>query len=217
MWNINSGKCNKTVLDSVQGVIASLAISSDGRLLAYANETGIVQCLDLENPTSAPLRLPAFKSPVISIIFSNDGNSIAMGCQDGSIHVASKKDLSGKPISIIGRHQSGVTGLAFSEADHDIASSSFDWSVKIARFPVSEGKPISIDNHELWVYDILYSPDNKKIISCSADKTIRVFSTQNEDMAERLKKSLKRNMTAAEWKKMVGEDIPYQKTSEDLP
>jgi WD40 repeat protein len=110
-----------------------------------------------------------------------------------------------------------VTGISFSETDREIASSSFDNSIKIAAFPVSEGKPISIDSHELWVYDILYTPDNKHLISCSADKTIRIFSTQNQDMAQKLKNNLKRNLTVAEWKKMVGEDIPYQKTRTDLP
>lgn len=217
MWELNNGVCKKTVLDSAQGVITSLDISPDGRMLAFSNETGIVKCLGLGKSGTGPVILPASKSPVISIVFSNNGKSIAMGCQDGTILVASTSDLTGNPIPIIGRHLSGVTGISFSETDHEIASSSFDNSIKIAAFPVSEGKPISIDSHELWVYDILYTPDNKHLISCSADKTIRIFSTQNQDMAQKLKNNLKRNLTVAEWKKMVGEDIPYQKTRTDLP
>jgi WD40 repeat protein len=74
-----------------------------------------------------------------------------------------------------------------------------------------------MENHELWVYDILFTPDNKHLISSSADKTIRIVSTENSMMADNLKKRLTRNMTIEEWKKMVGSDIPYRKTRDDLP
>jgi WD40 repeat protein len=78
MWELNNGTCKKTVLDSAQGVITSLDISPDGKMLAFSNESGIVKCLGLGKPSTGPVRLPASKSPVISIVFSNNGKSIAM-------------------------------------------------------------------------------------------------------------------------------------------
>ena len=80
-----------------------------------------------------------------------------------------------------------------------------------------EGKPVSIEKHDLWVYDLVYTPDSKHLISCSADKTIRIFSTECSGMAEKLAKQLRRNFTPEEWNKYIGADIPYKKTRPDLP
>lgn len=216
-WDITAGAPARTLIDSLPCVISALAVSNDGRYLAYGTTAGNLFIRDLQDQAAAPARLPAFKSSVISIRFSNNGNYIAAGCQDGSIQIINRNDLAGQPIAIIGRHLSGVTSLSFGQADRELASASFDWSVKIAGFPASEAKPISIESHELWVYQILYTPDYRHLISCSADKTVRMFSTYNSEMAAQLRKKLGRNLTPAEWKKMVGEDIPYQKTREDLP
>ena len=80
-----------------------------------------------------------------------------------------------------------------------------------------EGKPISIEKHDLWVYDVAYAPDGRHLISCSADKTVRIFSTECSAMAEKLSKEVKRNLSADEWNKYVGADIPYKKIRPDLP
>jgi WD40 repeat protein len=125
--------------------------------------------------------------------------------------------MGGKLQTIPGRHVSGVTGIVFNPKDNELATSGFDWLVKISVFPLTEEKPETIESHDLWIYGIRFMPDNKHLVSFSADKTISVVSTQNDDMAQKLKQTLKRNMTREEWKRMVGDDIPYQKTFENLP
>ena len=217
LWKHSNGIFTKQLLDSTAGAIHCLAFSPDGKYIAYGTESGKVNFAGIDKAsTSAPASY-VFSSPVLSLDFSHNGKWLAAGCSNGSIQICQPWAPESKIQEIIGRHISGVTGLAFNAADDEIASSGFDWSIKIAGFPSMEVKPISIEKHDQWVYDILYTPDNAHIISCGADKTIRVFSTENMEMAKRLKKSISRNMTVEEWKKMVGEDIPYQKTRNDLP
>jgi len=164
-----------------------------------------------------PAALLASGNAVLSMAFSKDETSLAAGMSNGTILIWNRKDINAKPREILGRHVSGITALAFSQDCSQLASASYDHTLKLAGFPNVEANPISIENHESWVYDILFTPDNKHLISCSADKTIRVNSTENAMMAEALKKKLTRNMTLEEWKKMVGSDIPYKNTRSDLP
>ncbi|MCX6278040.1 MAG: hypothetical protein NT004_08075 [Bacteroidetes bacterium] len=217
LWRYNNGTFTKQLLDSNAVTIHCLAFSPDGKNIAYGTISGIVKIIGINGYISSPAIRFTFNSPVLSLAYANNGKALAAGCSDGSIQICNPAMPGSAPHEIIGRHVSGVTGLTFKAMDDELASCSFDWSIKIAGFPSLEVKPISIDKNDLWVYDIIYTPDNKHIISSSADKTIRIFSTENGDMAEKLKMTLKRNMTIEEWHKLVGEDIPYQKTRSDLP
>jgi WD40 repeat protein len=215
-WRYDKEPFETVVLDSVSGTIRCMAISPDGRKLLYEAGSGMIRIIDPDKTPVKPILFMAMQSPVTSMTFSHDGKSIAMGCQDGSVHILNSKDPGHNPEALIGRHASAVTGVSFSPNDRLLASAGYDWSVKLSDFPIPDEKPISV-GHDHWVYGAVFSADSKQILSFSADKTIKVFSTQNSLMADVLKKSLKRNMTPTEWDKMVGKDVPYQKSVETLP
>jgi len=217
LWNYGNDQFTKTLMDSVAGKISCVSFSPDGRWLAYGTGNGAVKIISMNLPTVSPVILQSSGNTVLSVAFNKDGKSLAVGLSNGTIKVWNLAEPTAKPQEILGRHASGVTALTFSQDGGELASASYDCTMKQAGFPSQEAKPISIENHDLWVYDILFTPDDKQLISCSADKTIRIVSTENASMAENLKKTLKRNMTTEEWKKMVGGDIPYKKTRSDLP
>jgi WD40 repeat protein len=217
LWNFDNDQFTKTVLDSVAGKVSCVSFDPGGAWLAYGTGGGAVKSVSVGNQAPFPVSLPNSGHAVLSLAVSKDGNSLAAGLSNGTIMIWTRTDPVTRPQEILGRHASGVTALAFSQDGREMASSSYDRTLKLAGFPVLEGNPISIEDHDLWVYDILFTPDEKYLISCSADKTIRIVSTENSMMAGNLKKRLARNMTIEEWKKMVGSDIPYRKTRDDLP
>ena len=216
-WNYAKDQFSKKVLDSVAGKINCVSYNADGTILAYGTGNGALKTISLNGHPDTPVTLQNFKNSILSIAFSKNGKWLAAGLSNGTIVVWNMTDLNARPQEILGRHASGVTALTFSQDCNELASSSYDRTLKLAGFPSMEAKPISIENHDLWVYDIVFTPDDKQLISCSADKTIRIFSTENAMMANKLGKELKRNLTTEEWKKMVGGDIPYKKTRPDLP
>ncbi|MGA2823817.1 MAG: WD40 repeat domain-containing protein, partial [Bacteroidales bacterium] len=217
LWNYENDLFKKTLIDSVAEKISCVSFSPDGTWLAYGTGGGAVKTIFMNGQHVSPIILLSSGNAVLSLAFNKDGKSLAAGLSNGTIKVWNITELDARPQEILGRHASGVTALTFSQDGSELASSSYDRTMKLAGFPSQEVKPISIENHDLWVYDILFTPDNSQLISCSADKTIRIVSTENDRMAEKLRKELKRNLTTEEWKKMVGGDIPYKKTRPDLP
>ncbi|MEI7500465.1 MAG: hypothetical protein WCK84_08430 [Bacteroidota bacterium] len=217
IWKYEKEQFSKTLLDSVIGKVNCVSFNHDGTRLAYGTSSGIVKTISINGKPALPFVLMNSGNAVLSITFSKDGKSLAAGLSNGTIKVWDINDQAARPQEILGRHASGVTALTFSQDGGELASSSYDRTMTLAGFPSLEAKPISIKNHDLWVYDILFTPDDKQLISCSADKTIRIVSTENARMAEKLKQELKRNMTKEEWQKIVGGDIPYKKTRSDLP
>ncbi|MBS4059698.1 MAG: hypothetical protein KG029_04815 [Bacteroidetes bacterium] len=217
-WHYEGDSFIKTLLDSISEPIRCVDVSSTGEQIVFAAARGDVKLLSFEGSSQQTKKLTNLRSPALAVKFDPNGSDIFFGCQDGSlqlIQIKSNEVVSQK--AIIGRHISGISGLGFSADGSMIISSGFDWSIKVSSNPISEEKTISINSHELWVYDVLFTLDGNHIIACSADKTIRIFSTQNQQMAEKLKPAVKRNMTLDEWSKMIGEDVPYQKTIDELP
>ena len=215
-WTYADGIFEKTLLDSVAENIRCMAVNPLGTNIVYGTEGGEVKSLQLRDQHAKPVSIAKPGSPVLSVAFNHTGLVLAIGAQNGSIQLYTGGLAGARAQTFLGRHASGITGLAFSPDDKELASSGFDWSVKLSGYPLTEERPVTIDSHELWAYGILFTPENKQLVSFSADKTLMVVSTQNADMAQKLKLTLKRNMTRDEWNKMVGEDVPYQKTLENL-
>ncbi len=217
LWDFSNDIFHKVLLDSLSGKIQALTFLPGGEFLAYGGSAGKLKIINFSIKSATPVTVFNSADPILSIACSESGNLLAAGFSSGSIRIWNTEHLTERPFVLIGRHTSGVTALTFSRNGNYLASSGYDKTVKIGSMQSREGKPISIEKNDLWVYDITYSSDDKHLISCSADKTIRIFSTECAAMAQELLKKVKRNLTAEEWNKFAGADIPYEKTRADLP
>lgn len=228
LWTFAGKEYNPQMLDSVKGRINEAAFSPDGKSVVYACNNGDLKLCTLNFNdqsggakgkvwASTPALIMKCPDALLSVAFSPDGNLLAAGDSKGSIGVWKTKNLTSKPELLIGKHSTGVTCLAFSPDNSELASGGYDGFVKFNGNDARGTKSVTAGKHELWVYSLLYTPDGKKLISCGADKAIRIFSTSCKQMAETLSKVPKRNLTADEWNKYAGADIPYQKTLPELP
>ncbi len=71
-----------------------------------------------------------------------------------------------------------------------------------------------LNDHTGWVYCTAVIDGGKKIISGSADKSLRINTINIESLLIRMRKNVSGNMTEKDWDKYVGTDIPY---SRELP
>ena len=75
----------------------------------------------------------------------------------------------------------------------------------------SIGSSIELKNFNSKVKSIIFTSDNKIVAGC-ADKSIRIWETSSEKLVDKICSLLKTNMLESDWKSIVGEDIPYEKT-----
>ena len=181
-------------------------------------DQGKVWVKAIEAEPTGSRTLTVLKSPAFSVKYQPHTSNLVFGCQDGSLQAVQVGNNGENWLPVInGRHLSAINALAFSPDASKLASASFDWTIRFSVFPFTEENPVTINSHDFWIYDLIFTPDGNKIISCSADKTIRIFSASEAQMVHKVFPIIQRNMTLAEWKKLVGEDVPYQKTINSLP
>ncbi|MCX6280526.1 MAG: hypothetical protein NTU51_01015 [Bacteroidetes bacterium] len=228
LWTCTRDVFNKTRLDSVPAKINAIVFNPKGETLVYACSNGELRSCPVHvNGQSGmsglggkpPVATIIFKSadPFISLAFSPDGKNLAAGDSKGTIRIWKTSGMSESPELLIGRHSTGITCLAYSPDGKVLASCGYDGMVKFGSTDASNGKFVTAGRNELWAYGLVYTAHGGKLVSCSADKTIRLFSCNCEQMASALIRKPRRNLTADEWNKYAGSDIPYQKTVPELP
>ena len=228
LWTYNQQEFSKTRIDSVPARINAIAFDPRGLTLVYACSNGELRCCQLNvsgqsGPGSPGIQSSVTKiifkaaAPLLSLVYSPDGRNLAGGDSKGTIMIWNTSRMTETPELLIGRHSTGITCLAYNPDGKVLASGGYDGMVKFGSPDASNGKFVTAGRHELWVYGLVYDANGNKLISCSADKTIRLFSCSCDQMASMLRKTLKRNLSPDEWNKYAGSDIPYQKTIPELP
>ncbi len=111
------------------------------------------------------------KSPVSSVAFSPDGQTIVSGSSDGTVWLW---DLEGKPIGHFIGHEAPVCSVAFSPDGETIVSGSRDKTVRLWNLKDSSISPI-IRRHEAPVYSVAISLNGETIVSGSGDGTVHLW------------------------------------------
>ncbi len=127
LWNIDSGKLKKTLLEH-QGFINGLAFSPDGKFLASGSEDGLILMWNLETGTHEVFLAERMGS-ISCVSFNRDGSMLAGGNTDGNIHLFDV--ATGNPKITFTGHISEISQVLFSPDDDMIASASYDGSIRL--------------------------------------------------------------------------------------
>ena len=209
LWSLPSLDTPIAVPATTRAHAQTQPVAFPGFTLVWAGETG----LHLWNPHAdkTPQSLGATLGAATALTASS--NSIAAGMDNGDIAVWRQNDLQ-NPVHFIG-HASKITALAFSPDGELLASGSLDNTVKIWHLLAPEDEPISID-HGAWVWSVAFDPAGERLASAGADRTVRLWPTRTDRMAESLCQQLSRDLSASEWQKYIGADIPHERTCTTL-
>ena len=93
-----------------------------------------------------------------------------------------------------------------------MASASYDGSVRLWHMDDLNTLPIVFDDHETWVTSVMFSKDDKYLISGDKNGNIRMFPTEISLLVDGYCDFLSRDLTQSEWTNYVGIDIPYKPT-----
>ena len=149
---------------------AATAHDGDSGLELNPNRGG-VDLWDLRTMTKK-IALSPKVGPASSVVFSEDGAFLAIGCIDGTIVIwdATKGE---KRLTLTG-HTSEVLSVGISPDNKTLVSGSADHSARLWRFPTGELQAVLV-GHQDRVFSAVFSPDGQFVATASDDETIRLW------------------------------------------
>ena len=170
--------------------------------------------------TSKPRRvvLSGHEASVTSVAYSPDGRWLASGSDDRTVRVWDTQNLDAAP-----RVLQRARGIG--SGPWPTARMAAGWPPGVATTcrhgaRVGHAEPGSraarAQRARGWVRSVAYSPDGRWLASGSADRTVRVWLVDLEELAAIGCRKAHRNLTREEWNRYLG-DLPYEKTCAQWP
>ncbi len=218
IWNIEEQNTVQEKRLKASAAIKSLVYLNTGYALISAQEDGKIVLWDLNKGEEKVL----FKSTILKplcMALNKPKNNLLVGFSDGTI---ASFDLNYSDVNTIKHwefkaHSAAVEYLTFNSDFSIVASAAADKTIKFYNFHSyfenynSIGSSTELKNYNSKVKSIIFTSDNK-IVAGLTDKSIRILEISSEKLVDKICSLLKTTMTESDWKSIVSEDIPYEKT-----
>src|ERR1051326_6988126 len=141
---------------------------------------GDLRFWDLQNDTWINLLADAPTNDVRSVVFSPDGNRLALGMENGEVSIWDF--VTGRRLRSFHEHSKQINALCFSHHGTWLASGGND--NRVVLYEVRESVfTQQLEGHTAWVFGLAFAPDDKTLVSTSWDGTIRFWSLANYQVA----------------------------------
>jgi WD40 repeat protein len=166
--------CQKILDGPKDDSVLSLAVSSDGKLIATGyRKTGV----RLWNASDgAVVQSFPFAGPAQALALAPDGKTLAVGGMDT---IALFETATAKPLRQLEKGQP-VACLVFSPDGSLLASAMVDSTIRLwdLRPGIEQGKELRVlEGHTSAVYSLAFAPDGRTLVSGSHDRTVRSWET----------------------------------------
>jgi WD40 repeat protein len=133
--------------------------------------------VNFQNATFAKCVFSETFSDGMSVDFSPDGQTIAVGDSNGNIYLWNISTT--QLLDTFSGHKGWVWSVAFSPDGKTLASGSTDGCVRL--WDVQSGRCLQVlTDHECCVWSVAYSADGQQLVSGSEDKTVRLWNLQGQ-------------------------------------
>ncbi|MFE4105058.1 WD40 domain-containing protein [Almyronema epifaneia] len=182
LWQIDADRPWRRFLpEQFETPPAAIALSPDGRYLAYSRQSRQVALWHLPNqtPLAAP---PEFEQPVSFLRFSPDGRYLAIG----SDYLIQLWDLAtAQVLRTLRGSRYPVSSFTGDFNQGLLVSGHRDDSVRVWQVNLysNHSRCQQVFQHQNWVRTLAFSPDGAWLASGSDDCTIRLWQTANADFA----------------------------------
>jgi WD40 repeat protein len=199
LWDAASGKEKKTLggPKGHQNLVLSVAFSPDGRTIASGGSDNAVRLWENplaepaaktktpKKPSDEPIKVLAHPNLVDAVAFAPGGAQLVTGCHDGMIRIWDV--AKGQQVSQIEAHNkpapAPIYALLWTPDGKQIVSASYDTSLRLWDAAggklVREFKGYKVKEfekgHREGVFCAALSPDGKRLVSGSCDRTIKFW------------------------------------------
>jgi WD40 repeat protein len=184
LWTLNTAKkSSPKQLAQLHGIVASLAWSSDGKLLFTGNcgdHTVRLWSADGELLASGKTK----KSGAWFVALTPDGKVGFSGAGDKLVHVWDAATC--KEIDALVGHSGKILGLAVSGDGKRLGSASQDRTARV--WDVESRQPvIELIGHKKQVTSITFAADGKRVATASSDRTVRIWNSRSGEPLQTLR------------------------------
>lgn len=218
--------------------INKITLSPDAKTLVGGGDDGKVYIWDLTDMSKGASTLVSRNSstdstgavtssskisPIKAVKFSNDGNLLAFGTDDGRIKVWDMEKETQIPPTLTG-FRAPITDIEFSPNDRLLLATSRNKQVRMWDLENPFDLPIILQDYQGsggdnqgWVNDADFSPNGQYFVTGANDGNIRIYPTNVGVLAKEICSHITLgNMSENEWTQYVG-DIPYVETCSGQP
>jgi RNA polymerase sigma factor (sigma-70 family) len=183
----------RLILGGGEIATGALAVSRNGRRLAWGGEDGTVRLCDATTGREE-MRFEGHTGHVWSVAFSADGTMLASGGADKTIRLWDTG--TGKELHQLQGHTNWVLALAFAPSGRLLASGSLDKSARL--WDVASGKELrKLDGHVQEVSVVAFSPDGRTLATASRDDSVRLWEVATGQVRWQCGKALMGRAAAA--------------------
>ena len=215
LWDLTSDQPQPATLGTHAGRVNAIAYTPDGKTLLSGGDDLALRIWDLQRTDSPPKILRGHRQGISTIAIHPFGWMVATGSRDRQIGLWDLRQSLISPTFLTGS-EGRISQVQFSTDGTSVASVGSDKSLRIWNWHEPTQPPIQFPGHKGTLKALAISPDGRTIAVGGSGQSVTLWSGTGQ-LAHAVCDTAKENLPFAEWKQIVGEGVPYERTCPNLP
>lgn len=179
VWDITQNNGQPRVIQAHTSIINKVQCEASGSQFVTVSSDGWLKVWDINNLLQ-PVYAADVHAKLISLCYSRNGDRVAVGSENGSIHIYQTKQW-GPAIQVINTDGKSIRALAFNIAGDRLAAGAASGVIRIFSGRDRMVAAGELRGHGSPVNAIVFNPDGKTLATCSYDKTIRIWTLRSPE------------------------------------